>query len=288
MIDPNKTQIGVAPTLDPNRTVLGQVPTIEATVTIKPVQCPVCKTFNPAAVMFCVECGLIFDRALPADAFGAPAIQLPCLVDSSGREYPIRPGKQVVGRQGDLLLEDSRVSRRHAEITSENGAVSVCDLGSTNGVKVNGESLSENETRMLAPGDSISFGGVDMVFALPGEGAKTLMSIGGKTQGISAPPTARTAIAKLVGEFGTFDLEPGLSTIGRKDGNTIVIAEPYISGKHGEIEVTDSTIFFVDVGSSNGSFVNEAKLAPDQRTEIHEGDVIKLGNLEFRVERVTP
>src|SRR5947209_6991685 len=131
--DPNRTELGAAPTLDPNKTMMGSAPTLNATITIKPTQCPVCKTFNPAGVMFCVECGLIFDRALPADAFGAPAVQLPCLVESTGREHVIRPGPNIVGREGDVQITDPRVSRRHALITSEGGAITLEDSGSTNG-----------------------------------------------------------------------------------------------------------------------------------------------------------
>src|ERR1700678_3586694 len=104
--DPHRTVAGTAPGFDPNKTMLGTAPSLNATTTIKPVQCPVCKTFNPAGVMFCIDCGLIFDRALPGDAFGAPAIQLPMLMESSGREHPIRPGTTVVGREGDILLAD--------------------------------------------------------------------------------------------------------------------------------------------------------------------------------------
>ena len=70
MNDPNKTQMGTAPVLDPNRTQMGSVvdpnrtimgggPSLNATQTIKPVQCPVCKTFNPVGVAWCVDCGLI-------------------------------------------------------------------------------------------------------------------------------------------------------------------------------------------------------------------------------------
>src|SRR5438270_7168026 len=88
--DPNRTQLGAPPTAaDPNKTMMGTGPSLNATATIKPTQCPVCMTFNPPGVMFCIECGLIFDKALPGDAFGAPAIQLPVLVDPSGREHPV-------------------------------------------------------------------------------------------------------------------------------------------------------------------------------------------------------
>ena len=97
-----------APSVDPNRTVMGTAPSLNATQTIKPVQCPICKTFNPAGMMFCIECGLIFDRALPDDAFGAPVVRLPVLVEaSSGREHPVRRGVNIVGREGDVFDRNS-------------------------------------------------------------------------------------------------------------------------------------------------------------------------------------
>src|SRR5262245_15057187 len=147
--DPNRTQLGTAPTVDPNKTVLGTAPILNATVTIKPVQCPVCKTFNPAGLMFCFDCGLIFDRALPDDAFGAPAVQVPQLVEQSGREHPIRPGINSIGREGDIMLVDGKVSRRHAQITDDEGALYLEDLGSTNGTKVDGKALIQGEKYVL-------------------------------------------------------------------------------------------------------------------------------------------
>lgn len=283
--DPNRTQMGAPPSADPNRTIMGSAPSINATQTIKPTQCPVCKTFNPAGVMFCIDCGLIFDRALPADAFGAPAIQLPMLVEESGREHPIRPGVTVVGREGDILLSDTRASRRHAQIKSEDGALSIEDLGSTNGTKVNGDRLAVGEARALAGGEKISFGGIELQLNLPGakSGNTTQTFAGNKTAAISAPPKVASK-AKLVSSDGTeFALKAGANTFGRKGENDVQISDPYVSGRHGTIEVSDDGIFLTDTGSTNGTLLNEAKLSPNMRTALTEADVIRLGALEFRV-----
>src|SRR5512146_2711594 len=98
--DPNRTVMTAAPTADPNKTMMGTAPSLNTTVTIKPVQCPVCKSFNPPGMMFCNDCGLIFEMALDGDAFGAPAVQLPVLVEPTGREHQLRPGGNVIGRAG--------------------------------------------------------------------------------------------------------------------------------------------------------------------------------------------
>jgi pSer/pThr/pTyr-binding forkhead associated (FHA) protein len=282
--DMNRTQLGAPPTIDPNRTMMGTAPTLNATITIKPTQCPVCKTFNPAGVMFCVECGLIFDRALPGDAFGAPAIQLPVLVETTGREHTIRPGQNFVGREGDILLGDSRISRRHAQVTSQDGSISVEDLGSTNGTFLNGNRLQPNEKRTVAQGDKVSFGGFELTLSLPGVSGATNILASNKTAAISTPPKVEVAPGALVGEGKEFPLKKGGNTFGRKSENDVQIVDPYVSGKHGLIEIGDDGIFLTDTGSTNGTMLNDAKLNPNQRTQISSDDVIRLGSMHFHVE----
>ncbi|HEX8054925.1 MAG TPA: DUF3662 and FHA domain-containing protein [Thermoleophilaceae bacterium] len=63
----------------------------------------------------------------------------------------------VIGRSRDcdITVEDANVSRRHAELRNEDGRWVVADLGSTNGVKVNGRRV---EHAALEPGDEVVFG----------------------------------------------------------------------------------------------------------------------------------
>ena len=282
MSDQNKTQmLGGAPTADPNKTVMGAAPSLNTTVTIKPVQCPVCKGFNPPGIMFCNDCGLIFEKALDGDAFGAPTVRLPCLVDQNGREHQLRPGPNVVGRQGDILIEDTRVSRRHAEVTLDGQSATVEDLGSTNGTKV-GDEKTEGK-RALNPGDVVSFGGYEMTFSTPGETNKTQQAMSGRTAAISVPPTVQTAVAWLVIDEEEVALELGRHTFGRRTDNDIVVSDPFVSGKHGLLEVDESGIYLTDTGSTNGTVLNDAMLTANQRVQLQKEDVIKLGERTLRI-----
>ncbi|MEA2552948.1 MAG: hypothetical protein QOJ65_1124 [Fimbriimonadaceae bacterium] len=286
--DPNRTQMGVPPVADPNKTVMGTGPSLNATATIKPTQCPICKTFNPPGVMFCIECGLIFDKALPADAFGAPAVQLPVLVDGSGREHPVRPGTTTIGREGDIQIVEGKVSRRHAQLTSANDQIVVEDLGSTNGTKVNGQPVGPGEKRVVGPGDTVSLGGVELKLSMPGGGGNTTQVFtSNKTAAMSATPAVEVAPAMLIGEGKEFPLRAGVNSFGRKADNDVSIPDAYVSGRHGQIEVTDHGVFFTDLGSTNGTMLNDAKLAPNMRTLVTPEDVIRLGTMEFQV-RVNP
>ncbi|MBV6459360.1 MAG: hypothetical protein HONBIEJF_02506 [Fimbriimonadaceae bacterium] len=282
-MDPNRTQLVSPPSVDPNKTMMG-APTLNATQTIKPVQCPVCKTFNPVGVMFCVECGLIFERALEGDAFGAPAVLLPLAVEvGSGKEHPLRFGITVVGRQGDILVEDTRVSRRHCQIGHETEKLWAEDLGSTNGTQVNGERLNPGEQRPLQPGDTLSLGGYEIRITDPSDALKTQMPSSGKTTMLTAVPTVSAVAARLVGSGFDLPLKEGSNSFGRKAENDAQIADPYVSGRHGTIEVVNGEVFLTDTGSTNGTVVNDAKLPANQRTLLQPGDIIKLGQLELQV-----
>ncbi|HEX8001484.1 MAG TPA: DUF3662 and FHA domain-containing protein [Mycobacteriales bacterium] len=69
----------------------------------------------------------------------------------------------VVGRgsQADLRLDDTGVSRLHAEIRREGDDVVLVDLGSTNGTAVNGRHV---ERVRLTPGDRIELGHCVLVY----------------------------------------------------------------------------------------------------------------------------
>ena len=63
----------------------------------------------------------------------------------------------VIGRsrECDLVLDDPNVSRRHAELRREDDGWAVRDLGSTNGIKLNGH---RSRGGPLSPGDEITLG----------------------------------------------------------------------------------------------------------------------------------
>ena len=86
------------------------------------------------------------------------------VVVAEGKRMPVGPGGAVIGRSRDcdIVLADSNVSRRHAEIRPAGGdGWTITDLGSTNGVKVNGRTVS---SAPLNPGDEVMVGTVDVRF----------------------------------------------------------------------------------------------------------------------------
>lgn len=77
-------------------------------------------------------------------------------------KFPIRIGRNF---SNELILNDSNVSRFHAEIVEHEGAIIIKDSGSTNGVKVNGALVRDHA---LQPHDVIQVGDALMEFLPPG------------------------------------------------------------------------------------------------------------------------
>lgn len=86
------------------------------------------------------------------------------LVGADGRRHPLG-GSTLVGRlpECDITLDDAAVSRRHARIVHDGADYQVEDLGSTNGVRVNGQPVTRTALRS---GDQVDFGGVRFTFSV--------------------------------------------------------------------------------------------------------------------------
>jgi hypothetical protein len=73
-------------------------------------------------------------------------------------DVELLPGETIIGRSPkcQLVLDDLLVSRSHARIVTKQGTVTIEDLGSANGVLVNGERLMR--ARVLVSGDRVVIG----------------------------------------------------------------------------------------------------------------------------------
>ena len=76
------------------------------------------------------------------------------------------PSGAVLGRsrEADVQVDDPNVSRKHAEVRPSGASWTVRDLGSTNGVKVNGRRIQGAQS--LRDGDTITLGTSEIVFQL--------------------------------------------------------------------------------------------------------------------------
>jgi len=84
-------------------------------------------------------------------------------LEYSGRRFLLSDGSTLIGRAANcqIVLDDALVSRRHAQLVVAGKQVTIIDLGSANGVQVNGDRAGEST--VLTPGDVISIGQQEMV-----------------------------------------------------------------------------------------------------------------------------
>jgi pSer/pThr/pTyr-binding forkhead associated (FHA) protein len=82
----------------------------------------------------------------------------------------------------------------------------------------------------------------------------------------------------------SFEPGPVPTTIGRADDNVVVLAgDDYASAHHARIESGLDGTWIVDLGSTNGTFVNGERL--EGRRRLHEGDLVQVGDTELRFGR---
>ena len=84
----------------------------------------------------------------------------------TGRRLPLPSRGATIGRSRDcdVVLEDAGISRHHAEIVPSADGWTVADLGSTNGVRVNGRTI--RGAQPLSAGDRVELGSTEIVFEL--------------------------------------------------------------------------------------------------------------------------
>ncbi len=75
-----------------------------------------------------------------------------------------------------------------------------------------------------------------------------------------------------------FFLNQSLMTIGRDLSAEISVADQGISRKHAQITKNGTEIKISDLGSANGTFVNDKRLASEQTVVLVKEDMVKLGN----------
>jgi len=100
--------------------------------------------------------------------FEVPVVRAPQVVievrepNRKPRRVPMTGAPVHIGRAPEcqLVLKDSRVSRRHARLHARDGVLVLTDLGSTNGTRVNGHRVTE---LVLGDGDRIQIGETSLV-----------------------------------------------------------------------------------------------------------------------------
>ena len=173
----------------------------------------------------------------------------PSLVVRTGEgEHTLAAGRAyLVGRdpEADIMVADFRVSWHHAELRPARGRWALADLGSSNGSYADGrraDLIEIDGTRQVRLGD-------------PEDG----------------PLLDCTVLTRPAGQA---------RRIGRVPDNDIVVPHPSVSRHHAELHATPDGYRIVDLGSHNGTFVNEQRVSA---ATLAEGDTVGFGDTTFRL-----
>ncbi|HAG97719.1 MAG TPA: hypothetical protein DCL75_02370, partial [Ktedonobacter sp.] len=94
--------------------------------------------------------------------------------------------------------------------------------------------------------------------------------------------------AELNGPTGRTPLGPGPLTMGRMPGSQMLLTDPQSSGHHAEIRPEGQGYSIIDLGSTNGTFVNEQRLTPHSSRMLVSGDRVRIGGTVFSYEAREP
>ncbi|MGH2977586.1 MAG: FHA domain-containing protein [Gaiellaceae bacterium] len=147
------------------------------------VYCPECGFQNLESAHYCSRCGAalvtegeddptitfsaeeLHEETGALDELGVdgPALVVRSGGGRSGEQFQLDRAQTTIGRSPDceIFLDDVTVSRRHAVVTSADGAFTIEDLGSLNGTFLNRSRIEKGD---LENGDEVQIGKYRLIF----------------------------------------------------------------------------------------------------------------------------
>jgi cytochrome P450/NADPH-cytochrome P450 reductase len=228
------------------------------------------------------------DKSLVGGAVPPLVVRSP----ESDRSLPAGPSYRI-GRdpESDIVITDARVSWQHAVLMLENGSWVLADMGSTNGTYAGDRRV-----------DRIEISGECLVrLGHPADGPLLSCTISGTGPVTASPPSARDVGTPVSADAAAAPPQPPMSPepipptdqpsmvrplptttmrIGRAPDNDIVIDHAPVSRHHAELRIVAGQLRIVDLGSSNGTFVNGQRVTDSL---LSEGDMVGIGSSMFRL-----
>jgi pSer/pThr/pTyr-binding forkhead associated (FHA) protein len=201
-------------------------------------------------------------------------------------EFELGKANVSIGRAmtNDVILNDGRVSRSHAQLECSPSHCRLIDLKSANGTRVNGLRVEQAD---LKPGDIISIGSTQIRFetSFPVEEAgMTVIDTEAQLdhtidQEILPITINETGIPQLViiTNEGTWNVSldnVDAVTIGRTEDNGVIIDRPKVSRKHAEVVRKGNLFVLRDLGSTNGTWFRGEQV---DELILQDGDTFKIG-----------
>lgn len=213
-----------------------------------------------------------------------------------GKDFPLRADVNLIGRAEDCQIRirhDPGILPHHAEIRLTKDGFVLKALGDSlplvNGVPQKTTRLSDKQefiigsTRVIMHERRLPKAKAEIrleeLIALEAEAEEKKMPSPEPTPA-NVPTSA--IVVKGVHQGLTFELKDGL-TIGRKDADVLLSEDRMVSRLHAKITIRAGKALIEDLGSTNGTFLNGRKLAPNAPATLNSGDLIQLGSTEIKL-----
>jgi pSer/pThr/pTyr-binding forkhead associated (FHA) protein len=206
------------------------------------------------------------------------------------QEFNLEKTSVSLGRANtnDIILNDVRVSRSHTRLECGPQGVTLVDLGSSNGTRLNGIRV---DRASLNPGDTISLGSQQFKFELgvPDEDIGVTMidtqlqldqTMNDQVLPVVINETSSPALVVFDGnKTWRVELENlDRALIGRDDNCDVFIDAPNVSRHHAEVQFKGGGFVLKDLGSTNGTILR------GQQIKMHilqDGDFFRIGNAQI-------
>jgi len=191
------------------------------------------------------------------------------------------PGVLGRGVGVDVRVDDALLSRSHARFEGTPQSATVTDLGSANGIALDGARLEANVARGLAEGARLRIGRTLYRFQStpPEDRILTVADTGNPHTGETGTVRMTVGGPRLevlqAGEVGLHRLAGPKVTVGRDPHNDVVLGGD-VSRDHLELVLMDGTYAAVDLGSANGTRVDDRPLEPNTPVRLADGATLRI------------
>jgi pSer/pThr/pTyr-binding forkhead associated (FHA) protein len=200
---------------------------------------------------------------------------------ATGSTYQLSEGVNFIGRQvqDGFSIDDQYISRRHAMIRVSGSDLSIYDVGSTGGTKLNGTEIG---------GAVVNHDAVIKI----GQTELRLISVDNPRQFADATMSGRTMVDRSGEKVGALVVVSGVdagksyllcqgeNSVGRQSGSDITINDDSVSREHAVLRCQDGKVILHDVGSTSGTLLNGQRIGG---IAIKPGDVVSVGRTELTV-----
>ena len=232
----------------------------------------------PSAGNFLASIGLgtqqLAKPVLTADGQQVASLQ------GDGQSWTLDKTTITIGRdaENDVVLDDEGVSHAHAHIVRDGNQLYLRDLGSRNGTWANEEQVTL--PYLLRDGDRLHMGHTQLVFRDPNAPQRRRPRRPQPTEDSSDQVTFTLTIRSGSAIGLSFDLSSqGVVKVGRDEDSDVWINDPSVSFNHAVIRRKGEGWVVTDAQSTNGTYVNQERVAANGEALIKHGDELYLGQV---------